>query len=403
MLLSTFIHGGSFAHSTGMWRNNQSAFRQGTAPLSIFTHVALACLLLWPVNGRAQEEGQEPPPLQTPASPTQPDPLLPKITAAVQGVTHPDAIALAKALGVEQGQSATGAASNMLTPVGDLDGDGVAELLLRWAAPEATPGPDVAPAPDSQPAWCVYLLSWDGAHWRASRLVTAVEHYSAAVIHLGRPLGRGLAIVTREGESAMPYPAIFQVENHIAKLLWDAQSDESLYKPLLQGQVEFQDHANAAAEMIVTGRADPGLLQFAPEGHRGFKVRAVYRWDGKSFTPGKTDYAANEDYTLYRFISALHLHDYRSAYALVSPAQFLHVESPTLDAFREYVQNHLAEFLQDEVFEAPETRPPALADQHLFVLSTQDKRNVYHPSFSRDGKFLLTGLIRTHEASRTIG
>jgi hypothetical protein len=366
--------------------------------LSVFTHVALPCLLWWSVNGRAQEEGQEPPPIQTPASPTQPDHLLPKITAAVQGVTQPDVAALAKALGVDQGQAATGAASNTLTPVGDLDGDGVAELLLRWAAPEATTGPDVAPTPDSSPSWCVYLLSWDGAHWKASRLVMAVEHYSTSVIHLGRPLGRGLAIVTRESESAMPYPAIFQVEHHAAKLLWDGQSDESLYKPLLQGQVEFQDHASAAAEMIVTGRADPGLLQFAPEGHRGFKVRAVYRWDGKGFTPAKTDYVANEDYTLYRFIAALHLHDYRSAYALVLPAQFLQVESPTLDGFREYVQNNLAEFLQDEVFEAPETGAGA-PDEHLFVLSTQDKRNVYHPSFSRDGKFLLTGLNRTHEAT----
>lgn len=379
-----------------MRRNNQSAFRQGTIPLSIFTHVALACLLFWPVNGRAQEEGPEPPSPQTPASPTQPDPLLPKITAALQGVTHLDAIALAKALGIDKVQDTPGAASNMLTPVGDLDGDGVTELVLGWAAPEAALGADVTPAPDSQPAWCVYLLSWDGAHWRASRLVAAVEQYSVSVIHLGHALGRGLAIVTRESESAMPYPAIFQVENHTAKLVWDAQSDESLYKPLLQGQVSFQDRANAAAEMIVTGRADPGLLQFAPEGHRGFKVRAVYRWDGRSFTPAETDYAAIEDYTLYRFIAALHLHDYRSAYALVSPSQFLQVASPTLDAFRQYVQNNLAEFLQDEVFEAPETRAGA-PDEHLFVLSTHDKRNVYHPSFSRDGKFLLTGLNRSHE------
>ena len=243
----------------------------------------------------------------------------------------------------------------------------------------------------------MYLLSWDGVHWKASRLVTAVEQYSASVIHLGRPPGRGLAIVTREDESAMPYPAIFEMVNHSAKLLWDAQSEESLYKPLLQGQVSFQDHANAAAEMIVTGRADPGLLQFAPQGHRGFKVRAVYRWDGKSFSRAKTDYAANEDYTLYRFIAALHLHDYRSAYTLVLPAQFLQVQSPTFDAFRQYVQNNLAEFLQDEVFEAPETSADA-PDKHLFVLSTQDKHNVYHPSFSRDGKYLLTGLNRSHEA-----
>lgn len=161
MSLSTSFRGGSLAQSTRLWRNNQSAARLGTAPLSIFTYVAFACLLMSPVNSRAQqEEGPEPPPLQTPASPIQPDALLPKITAAVRGVIHSDAVAVAKALGVDQGQSATGVASNTLTPIGDLDGDGVAELLLRWAAPEATTGPDVAPAPDSSPSWCVYLLSW---------------------------------------------------------------------------------------------------------------------------------------------------------------------------------------------------------------------------------------------------
>jgi hypothetical protein len=49
------------------------------------------------------------------------------------------------------------------------------------------------------------------------------------------------------------------------------------------------------------------------------------------------------------------------------------------------------------VFEAPE--PPAGApDDHLFVLPKPDERFVYHPVFSSDGKFLLTGLTRTQEA-----
>jgi hypothetical protein len=254
----------------------------------------------------------------------------------------------------------------------------------------------VTPAPDSRPLWCVYLLSWDGAHWKASRLIAGVEEYTPIVIKLGPPIGRGVALVIREGESEMPYPAVFQLRDHAATLLWDGQSDASLYKPFVKGQVSFHDSASAPALMIVTGRADPGLLQFDPNSHRGFQARAVYHWDGKAFTPAKTEYTANQDYTVYRFISALHLHDYRSAYALVAPAKFLNVDSPTLDAFRQYIQDNFPEFLRDEVFDAPEI-PAGSPDAHIFVLSKPGTRNIYHPLFSSDGKFLLTGLSRTHD------
>jgi hypothetical protein len=149
--------------------------------------------------------------------------------------------------------------------------------------------------------------------------------------------------------------------------------------------------------MIVTGRADPGLLQVAARGQRGFQARAVYHWDGKAFIPAKTEYSVNQDYTVYRFISALHLHDYRSAYALVVPAKFLAADSPTLDAFRQLIQDNWPEFLQDQVFEAPEPSAGA-PDEHVFVLTKPDRRYVYHPVFSNDGKFLLIGLTRTQEA-----
>jgi hypothetical protein len=347
----------------------------------------------------AQEEDQEPPPAETQATRSAPDTLLPQITAAIQSVTTHDAAALAKALNIRKKLEGTtpGAPPNTLSSAGDLDGDGVPEMLLKWAMPDVILGEEMAPAADSLPLWSVYLLSWDGAHWKASRLVTGVEDFTPILINLGPPVGRGIAAVIQEGDSHVAYPAIFQFKDHAATLLWDAQADDSRYEPLLQGQVSFQDHADGPAEMIVTGRADPGFLQVEPKGQRGFHARVVYHWDGKAFIPAKTEYSANQDYTVYRFLSALHLHDYRSAYALVVPAKFLEAESPTLDAFRHLIQDNWPEFLQDEVFKASE--PPAGSpDEHLFVLPKPDKRYVYHPVFSSDGKFLLTGLTRTQEA-----
>jgi hypothetical protein len=354
---------------------------------------------MFAATASAQEEGQEPPPAETHATPSLPDALLPQITAAIQGVTTPDVAALAKALHIGERLEGTspGAPPNTLSSVGDLDGDGVPEMLLQWAIPDVTVGAEVAPAPDSRPLWGVYLLSWDGAHWKASRLLTGVEDFTPVLINLGPPAQRGLAVVIHEGEPSIPYPAVFQVRDHAATLLWDAQADDSRYEPLLQGRVNFEDHADAPAQMIVTGRADPGFLHVDPRGHRGFQERAVYHWDGKAFIPVKTESFADQDYTIYRFISALHLHDYRSAYALVVPAKFLNADSPTVDTFRDFIEDNWPEFLRDEVFQAPEPLAGS-PDDHLFVLSKPGMRYVYHPVFSSDGKFLLTGLTRTREA-----
>lgn len=360
----------------------------------------LACLVMMAATAYAQEEGKEPPPAETPATQTAPDALLPQITAAIQGVMTRDVAALSKALHIGEGieSTAPGGPYNTLSSVGDLDGDGVPEMLLKWAIPDAIVGAEVAPAPDSRPLWGVYLLSWDGGRWKASRLLTGVENFIPLVINLGPPVGRGMALVIHEGDSQTAYPAIFQVKDHTATLLWDAQADDSQYEPLLQGRVSFQDHADAPVEMIVAGRADPGFLHFDRRGHRGFKARAVYHWDGKAFIPAKTEYFADQDYTVCRFISALHLHDYRSAYALVIPAKFLKADSPTLDAFRQFIQDNWPEFLQDEVFQAPEP-PTGSPDEHLFVLPKPEFRYVYRPVFSNDGKFLLTGLSRTRAAA----
>lgn len=358
-----------------------------------------ACLLILAPAAFAQEEDKEPPLPEAKGSPAPPDSLLPQINAAIQGVTAPDAAALARALRIGETQegAAAGAPPNTLAPIGDVDGDGVPEMLLKWAIPDVTVGAEVAPAPDSSPLWGVYLLSWDGAHWKASRLVTGVEEFNRVLINLGPPVGRAVAVVMQEGDSQVPHPAMFQFKHHVATLLWDAQSDDSRFQPLLQGQVSFRDHADAPAEMIETGRADPGFLHVAPRGHRGFEARTVYHWDGKAFIPAKTEYAANQDYTLYRFISALHLHDYASAYAQVVPAKFLNADAPTLDAFRHFIQDNWPEFLQNEVFEAPEV-PAGSRDEHLFLLPRPDGLKVYHPVFSSDGKFLLTGLTSSREA-----
>jgi hypothetical protein len=356
----------------------------------------LVCLLLFAAIALAQQDDQDLPPVEKQATQPAEDTLLPRITLALQAVTAPDASALASALHVSN--ATPGAPPNTLSALGDLDGDGVPEMLLKWAMPDVTAGVEVPPALDSPPLWGVYLLSWDGTRWEASRLLSGVEEFTSEVIDLGPPVGRALALVIHEGEGGALYPAIFQVKQHAATVVWDAQGDDSRYEPLSQGQVTFQARGDSPAEMIVSGRADPGFLEVDPHGGRGFEVRVVYHWNGKAFVPAKTDYSANQDYTVYRFISALHLHDYRSAYALVVPAKFLKADAPTLDAFRLFVQDNWPELLQDEVFEAPEP-PVASPDEHLFVLLKPDRRYVYHPVFSTDGKFLLTDLTRTQEAT----
>jgi hypothetical protein len=347
-----------------------------------------------------QEEPPEPPQRLTPASPSIPDTLLPQITAALQGVSTPDLAALGKALHAKEHQTAalSGVApnGNALTPIGDLDGDGTPEALLQWPLP-VVEAQDVAPAPDSRPLWSLYLLSWTGAQWKASRLLTGVEEFRPEVINPGPPIGHALAIVTHDPKTQTPYPVIFQLKDHAAVLLWDAQADDSRYQPLLESNVSFLDHKGAPTVMLVTGRADPGLLHVDRNGQRGFTARASYRWQGTAFVPERTDYSPGPDYTIYRFISALHLHDYKEAYAQVVPAKFLKMDSPTPDKFRQFIQDHWPEFLQNQIFAAPEI-PPGSPDEHLFVLSKPDQHYVYHPVFSRDGKFRLTGLTRTSES-----
>jgi hypothetical protein len=371
--------------------------------LSILILSSELIILLNPRFGHTQDQDQEqePAPIETAANHTEADPLLTKLSAALESVKNTNPSAVSQALNA--GEATLGAApADALTPIGDLAGDGVPEMLLKWACPDEEAGAEVAPAPDSAPLWCVYLLSWNGAGWKVSRLVFGVTDFTAKAINLGAPAGRALGLIIQNGAPAIPYPVVFQVKDHAAVVVWDGQADESSYKPLLQSQVTFRSSGKAPVELTVTGRADPGLLQVSPHGRRGFEMRTVYRWNGKTFLVDKKDFVPSPDYTIYRFISALHLHDYRAAYALVVPAKFLNTDSPTLDGFRQFIESNFSEFLQDEIFEAPEM-PAGSPEAHVFVLSKSEVQNAYHPTFSQDGKFLLTGLTRTHQTVEDLG
>ena len=358
----------------------------------------LLALLLLASYGFSQDD-DDLPPEELAAGQALPDLILTQqIAPLLERVATGNVAALAGALQAEVIQHASSGKGNALLSLGDLDGDGAPEMLLRWALPVPAGAEDLTPDEDSRPAWGLYLLSWDGVHWKASRLVVGVEDFAVSLISLGPGVARGLAIVILDSDSQAAYPMVFQVKDHAAFLAWDAEADGSRYQPLFQTRVSFADRSGAPAELIAIGRADPGLLQVQPRGKRGFQARAVYNWNGQAFVPSKVDYSDGPDYTVYRFIAALHVHDYRGAYALVAPAKFLGTDSPSLDAFRQAIQNNWPEFLEDHVFEAPETVAGA-PDPYAFVLVKPDRRLVYHPVFSADGKFLLVGLSRSQEAS----
>jgi len=207
---------------------------------------------------------------------------------------------------------------------------------------------------------------------------------------------RQIVLVTYAGTSEIPYPAIFQIKDHAAVLLWNGRAEENEYQGYAQGKIEFRDtQAGGAPQMIVSGHADPGLLHFPNDTNRGFGVQAIYVWTGTGYLPHKTEYSANEDYTLYEFISALHLHDFRSAYALIDGPKFLKTDAPSLEIFRKLVEGSWPEFLDDQIFEALNPSPRG-TNAFEFELTEGDKHYVYMPSFGTDSKHLLSGLER-HE------
>jgi hypothetical protein len=321
------------------------------------------------------------------------------IQAASTKVHVPDPHALAKALGIgadKQGGEGEQSAPGRIKDLGDLDGDGIPEIVLRWTgAHEGGAGSgeeEAAPLP----LWTLFLFSWDGARWQASHLTDGVEPLSVQAQPLLGPAARELVVVLFVGGTEVPYPVIFEFKNHAASLLWDARADESRYQGYAFGQVEFRDvNGDGRLEMEVSGRADPGLLVFPTRGERGFMARAVYSWDGKAYVPGKTEYSLNQDFTLYRFVAALHLHDFRAAYALIDPAQFLKTQKPSLEAFRQFVESNWPEFLDDQIFEVEQ--PEEAPNDFAFELTLDDKRYTYHPTFRVGPTYLLTGLERREE------
>jgi hypothetical protein len=331
----------------------------------------------------------------------QADEMLAGIRAVLENVSSPDLGMLGQAFDTsvkKQDEASSESSAVELIELGDLDGDGVSEIALKMPATGASQEETQAQASPASLRG-LYLLSWDGTHWKASSLAAPAESFQFKVVRLGKSTGRCIAVVNLVGEGAAPYPAIFQLRDHEAALLWDSQAGDNRYNALEHAQIEFQDDPKLdQTEMVVTGRADPGLLQFEPGGHRGFSARYVYHWDGQAYVPARTEYSPDPDYSLYRFIAALHLHDFRSAYALIDPGKFLKTDAPSLEQFRQLIETNWPEFLDDQVFQAREANadsPDALA------FELPDKHYVYRPTLSNDGKFLLTGLERQVEMPGT--
>ena len=331
-------------------------------------------------------------------SPETPDVVLVHIQSTVDAVSVPEIQKLAEALGVPAnppGGTSSAPAESSLEELGDLNGDGIPEVALKWLLPELAEQNSEDGA-GARKSWRLFLLAWDGQKWKASPLGSAAEELRFEVIRLGKRGGPGITVVVTEGRDAIPYPAVYQINGHVANLVWDGRADESRYEGYPHGRVEFHDvAATDVTEMTAFGRADPGLLSFPKESRRGFEVQSSYRWEGQGFVPVKTNYSPTPDYTLYRFVAALHLHDFRGAYALIDPSKFLNTDNPTLDKFRQLVESSWPEFLDDNVFEALDAAP-GTPDAYAFILGEQDKKFVYHPTFTEGERLLLSGLER-HE------
>jgi hypothetical protein len=315
-------------------------------------------------------------------------------TAAVESrltsANSASAAGLASALGVEapSQEPPPDSAQDYLQDLGDLDGDGIPEYLLEWLNHHSNSPAPTAPE-GSEPSWALFLLDWDGARWQALPMMGGFEPFTVLALPATKPGERAIAVVVLAGATEIPYPAVFRFQAHSVTLLWDGRSDESRYEGYDHGGVKFR-LAGGTLEMIATGRADPGLLIFPKSGARGFDARTAYKWVGQAFIPTETEYSANGDFTLYRFIAALHLRDFRTAYSLIDPAKFLRTENTGLPAFRKLIEDTYPEFLSDKIFRAQDSGP----GDESFKLELTDKVYVYTPIFSGGPRFLLTGLER---------
>ncbi|HET7841670.1 MAG TPA: hypothetical protein VFM21_08695 [Terriglobia bacterium] len=311
------------------------------------------------------------------------------VRSRLNDLTTSDPIDLARALGTEppSRQPSTKSFQNRLQDLGDLDGDGTPEYSLVWVDSQSSDAAVTQPQ-EGNSSWALFLIAWDGAHWQASPLMSGFQPFMVQALPPAKPGDRKIAVVVLAGLTLVPYPAVFQFRDHVATLAWDGGSDESRYEAFDDGRLSFRVEKDAL-QMVETGRADPGLLVFPKNGNRGFDARTVYNWDNGAFIPAKTEYTANADYTLYRFIAALHLRDFRAAYGLTDAAKFLKTDKPTLAAFRKSIEDQWPEFLDDKIFHARDSSPSDSA----FTLSLPDKVFVYLPEFSGEAHF-LSGLTR---------
>jgi len=320
-----------------------------------------------------------------------------EVEAAAQSVLSADAGALAKALGIEiaatDDAEPSEPSASALRQIGDLDDDGVPELVFRWSRPERFNHP-VDESAGPLPGWVLFLLSWDGVRWRVTELMTGDGICGLETL---AGIWPAPALVGVEGLSSFPYPVIFRYQDHSATVAWDSRDVNSRYQSYAGGDVSFSGD-NRPPAMVVSGRADPGVIRFPSYGSRGFDVATIYFWENDAYVPKKSEFAENEDYTLYRFIAALHLHNYRAAYALIDPARFLAGEEKTVDALKKQVTATWPELLDDNIFEASEP-VDGEPNKFSFELKRDDVHYRYFPTFSSDGKLLLTGLER-REAKR---
>jgi hypothetical protein len=312
---------------------------------------------------------------------------------ALAAITRPEARAVAQALGAVLEEELTSASERrgIVTSFADLDRDGVPELLYQRprGLPSASAGKETP-----LPAWALLLLSWDGAAWRASSLLEGDGLFETQVLGGG---GLDFAVTVIEGADEIPYPVVFRFRNHAAELVWDSRSAESSYQGYVLGEVEFvHDAAGGAPKLVVTGKADTGAIRFPRLSVRGFLARGTYRWDGAAYVPEQIEFGVNEDFTLHRFLAALRLRDFASAYAAIEPAQFLESDEPTLEMFRERVASVYPEFLGGHVFDARDAGEEKEEDRS-FELERNGKLYVYRPRFDGPPGFRLLGIERREE------
>ena len=318
------------------------------------------------------------------------------IQAAIQHVHTPSLQALATALGLSAEQIGRRPFEDSeigIEPISVIRGSGVPEAVVKWRPPAQVGEAQPEVEPD------LYLLSWDRKAWQASFLTPALDALTVRVLPGTESTTPLIAVVLFRGMTAVPYPVIFRFADHHASLVWDGRKPASLYSGYDYGSIQFEKAENAEVPvMLATGLADPGLLVFpssSERNRRGFQVVTAYAWQDDAYVAFRTEYSHTRDYTLYRFISALHLRDFKTAYSLIEPKQFLKTDKPSLKLFHESVLKAWPEFVDDRIFEVP-SAPERNSESHIFVLKLNDKKTyVYHPTFTSGPPYLLTGLTRT--------